>query len=192
MAKFVPEWLLALAMAWCLTGYASNSPAQGFQPGGPDIEIAVISFSDGISGRLTYDALTNTSRSFFSDGSFSWTTHMGNTAFTTYSDGRTSNSNYNPITKTVTTNFSDNATATTTYNEITNTIVTHYSEGRTATINYTEFPIYVDAPVCGLHLMPEASNIIVDPDHPAVQEIRRLRELDESDREASGWIRSDG
>ena len=192
MRRRMARFLVASTMVTFLTGCPSLSDGQVPLLCEFDLEIAIVSFSDGLTGRITYDSLTNTSRSFFSDGSYTWTTHTAFNAFTTYSDGRTSNSTYNAVTKTVTTRFSDNTTATTTFNDFTNTVVTHYSEGRTAIITYTDFPVYVESPVCGIHLMPDRSNIIVDPNHPAVQEIRRLRNMDDAERKASGWLKSEG
>jgi hypothetical protein len=157
-----------------------------------DVEIAVVDFSDGITGRITYDSFTNTSRSIFSDGSFSNTTHLGATAFTIYSDGRTSSSTYNSISRTITTTFNDNSMATTSFNRFTSSVFTQYSDGRTATITYSVFPVYVESDVCGIHLMPKKSNIVVNPEHPAVQEIKKLRQMDVEELESRGWTRSGG
>jgi hypothetical protein len=153
-------------------------------------DVAQVTFSTGLTGRITYDPIMNTSRSSFSDGSSSQTRYSDFGSTTTYSDGRTARSTYNEVIGTVNTTFSDNTTAVTRFNEITNTVVTTFSTGDHATIRYTETISYVESPVCGLFLMPGRSNIVADPKHPDVQEIRRIRALTPEQRAAAGWVRS--
>jgi hypothetical protein len=152
--------------------------------------IAQIAFTSGLTGRITYDPVMNTSRATFSDGTYSRTTYSDFGSHTTYSDGRTARSTYNEVANRINTTFSDNTTAVTTFSDITKKVVTTFSTGEVATIRYTETATYVESPVCGIFLMPGHSNIIADPKHPAVQEIKRLRSLTPQQRAAEGWVRS--
>ncbi len=154
------------------------------------IEVAQITFSTGLTGRITYDPILDVSRATFSDGSWSRTTHNEFASNTTYSDGRTSRSTYVEVANRINTTFSDGSSATTTFNDLTNTVRTTFSNGDQATIRYVETPTYVPGPVCGLFLMPGHSNIVVAPENPAVLEIKRLRAMTLEQRRAGGWVRS--
>jgi hypothetical protein len=153
-------------------------------------EVAQITFSTGLTGRVTYDPILDVSRATFSDGSWSRTTHNMFASNTTYSDGRTSRSTYVEVANRINTTFSDGSSATTTFNDLTNTVRTTFSNGDLATIRYVEAPTYVPGPVCGLFLMPGRSNIVVAPENPAVLEIKRLRAMTPEQRRAGGWMRS--
>lgn len=153
-------------------------------------EVAHITFSTGLTGRVTYDPILDVSRATFSDGSWSRTTHNMFSSNTTYSDGRTSRSTYLEVVNRINTTFSDGSSATTTFNDLTNTVQTTFSNGDKATIRYVETPTYVPGPVSGLFLMPGRSNIVVAPENPAVLEIKRLRAMTPEQRRAGGWVRS--
>lgn len=154
---------------------------------------ATIIFSDGRSGSITYNEVTNTSTMLLSDGQSAATTYnkITKTAHTIYSNGKAATSSFNDITKTSHTIFSDGLTANTSFNDITNTLHTTFSDGTTAITSYNEVTNTATTTVFGIFLLPSMAKIHFSPKSTKIKKILHIKDLKSGEREAEGWIKNE-
>ena len=157
------------------------------------VRTGTILFSDGRSGSITYNGITNTSTMLLSDGEGATTTYnkTTRTAYTVYTDGRTASSYFNDVTQTSHTSFSDGLTAHSNFNDVTNTLYTTFSDGTTATTSYNEVTKTSTTQVFGIFLLPSMARIYFSPQSPRIKELLRIKDLEPEEREADGWKRNE-
>jgi len=163
---------------------------------GQDLDVVrtgTILFSDGRSGSIMYNGITNTSTMLLSDGEGATTTYnkTTRTAYTVYTDGRTASSYFNDVTQTSHTSFSDGLTAHSNFNDVTNTVYTTFSDGTTATTSYNEVTKTSTTQVFGIFLLPSMAKIYFSPQSPRIKELLRIKDLEPEEREADGWKRNE-
>ena len=154
---------------------------------------ATIIFSDGRTGSITYNEVTNTSTMLLSDGQNASTTYndITKTAHTIYSNGETATSSFNGITKTSHTMFSNGLAANTSFNDLTNTLHTNFSDGSTATTSYNKITNTTTTTVFGIFLLPSMSKIRFSPQSSKIKKIFHVKDLKPEERETEGWIRNE-
>jgi hypothetical protein len=154
---------------------------------------ATIVFSDGRTGSITYNEVTNTSTMLISDGHSASTTYndITKTAHTIYSNGKIGTSSFNDITQTSHTIFSDGLTANTSFNNLTNTLHTTFSDGATAITSYNKITNTATTTVFGIFLLPSMSKIKFSPQSTKIKKIFHVKDLKPGERESEGWIRNE-
>ena len=174
------NFVLILFFLLCLTGeYALSQTVSSFYN-------ASIYFSDGRTGTITYNDITNTSNMHLSDGSSATTSYndLTHSSHTRFSDGTTASSSYNELTKNIYTNYSNGLTASTHYNDLTDTLSTTFSDGSTASTTFNEITRTSTTTVFGIFLLPSMGNIHFDP------KSEKLKTIKESSPELGEWLKS--
>ncbi len=154
--------------------------------------VASINFSDGRTGTITYNELTNSTTMQLSDGTTARTSHndLTNNSTTQFSNGITATSHHNDLTNNIYTSYSSGLTSTTHYNDLTDTLYTTFSDGSTATTTYNDLTRTATTSVFGIFLLPSMKNILFNPQANKLKTIRNQSERPSTKDHKEGWIRS--